>query len=33
MNRQDFRLFHRFRVRWAELDMQKMVFNAHYLMT
>lgn len=32
MNRQDFRLFHRLRVRWAEVDMQKIVFNAHYLM-
>ena len=27
----DFRLFHRLRVRWAEVDMQKIVFNAHYL--
>ena len=32
MNRQDFRFFHRLRVRWAEVDMQKIVFNAHYLM-
>jgi YbgC/YbaW family acyl-CoA thioester hydrolase len=32
MNRHDFRLFHRLRVRWAEVDMQKIVFNAHYLM-
>jgi YbgC/YbaW family acyl-CoA thioester hydrolase len=32
MNRQDFRFFHRLRVRWAEIDMQKIVFNAHYLM-
>ncbi|PQA82857.1 4-hydroxybenzoyl-CoA thioesterase [Limnohabitans sp. TS-CS-82] len=30
--RQDFRLFHRLRVRWAEVDMQKIVFNGHYLM-
>ena len=30
--RSDFRLFHRLRVRWAEVDMQKIVFNAHYLM-
>ncbi len=30
--RQDFRFFHRLRVRWAEVDMQKIVFNAHYLM-
>ncbi len=28
----DFRFFHRLRVRWAEVDMQKIVFNAHYLM-
>ena len=32
MNRDDFRLFYRLRVRWAEVDMQKIVFNAHYLM-
>ena len=32
MNKQDFRFFHRLRVRWAEVDMQKIVFNAHYLM-
>lgn len=32
MQRRDFRLFHRLRVRWAEVDMQKIVFNAHYLM-
>lgn len=32
MKRQDFRLFHRLRVRWVEVDMQKIVFNAHYLM-
>jgi len=32
MQRQDFRFFHRLRVRWAEVDMQKIVFNAHYLM-
>jgi YbgC/YbaW family acyl-CoA thioester hydrolase len=32
MNRNDFRFFHRLRVRWAEVDMQKIVFNAHYLM-
>jgi YbgC/YbaW family acyl-CoA thioester hydrolase len=31
-NRQDFRFFHRLRVRWAEVDMQKIVFNSHYLM-
>lgn len=32
MQRSDFRCFHRLRVRWAEVDMQKIVFNAHYLM-
>ena len=32
MERQDFRCVHRLRVRWAEVDMQKIVFNAHYLM-
>lgn len=32
MKRTDFRFFHRLRVRWAEVDMQKIVFNAHYLM-
>lgn len=32
LSRADFRLFHRLRVRWAEVDMQKIVFNAHYLM-
>jgi YbgC/YbaW family acyl-CoA thioester hydrolase len=32
MTREDFRFFHRLRVRWAEVDMQKIVFNAHYLM-
>lgn len=30
--RTDFRFFHRLRVRWAEVDLQKIVFNAHYLM-
>ncbi len=30
--RPNFRLIHRLRVRWAEVDMQKIVFNAHYLM-
>ena len=28
----DFRLRHRLRVRWAEVDMQRIVFNPHYLM-
>jgi YbgC/YbaW family acyl-CoA thioester hydrolase len=32
MKPQDFRFFHRLRVRWAEVDMQNIVFNAHYLM-
>lgn len=32
MKRLDFRFLHRLRVRWAEVDMQKIVFNAHYLM-
>ncbi len=32
MTRHDFRLLHRLRVRWAEVDMQKIVFNGHYLM-
>ncbi len=32
MHKKDFRFFHRLRVRWAEVDMQKIVFNAHYLM-
>ncbi len=31
-NRDDFRFFHRLRVRWVEVDMQKIVYNAHYLM-
>jgi YbgC/YbaW family acyl-CoA thioester hydrolase len=31
MARDDFRCAHRLRVRWAEVDMQKVVFNAHYL--
>ena len=32
LNRSHFRFFHRLRVRWAEIDAQKIVFNAHYLM-
>ena len=32
MKRSDFRLVHRLRVRWSEVDLQKIVFNAHYLM-
>lgn len=31
MKRSDFHFFHRLRVRWAEIDMQKIVFNGHYL--
>jgi YbgC/YbaW family acyl-CoA thioester hydrolase len=32
MKRSDFRFADRQRVRWAEVDMQRIVFNAHYLM-
>ena len=32
MVRQDFRFFHSLRVRWAEVDMQGIVFNGHYLL-
>ncbi|MFM9880986.1 MAG: YbgC/FadM family acyl-CoA thioesterase [Burkholderiaceae bacterium] len=32
MTRQHFRFFERLRVRWAEVDMQKIVFNGHYLL-
>lgn len=31
IQRSDFRFIHRMRVRWSEVDMQKIVFNAHYL--
>ncbi|MDB5839203.1 MAG: acyl-CoA thioesterase [Herminiimonas sp.] len=31
MAREDFRFFHPLRVRWAEADMQGIVFNGHYL--
>ena len=31
MPREDFACTHRLRVRWAEVDMQKIVFNGHYL--
>ena len=31
-NRQDFRANTRLRVRWSEVDLQKIVFNGHYLM-
>src|ERR1700751_3813124 len=32
LKKSDFLFFHRLRVRWAEVDMQKIVFNAHYVM-
>lgn len=32
ISRSDFRFVHRLRVRWAEVDMQKIVFNPHYAM-
>jgi YbgC/YbaW family acyl-CoA thioester hydrolase len=32
MKRNDFRFRDRLRVRWAEIDAQKIVFNGHYLM-
>ena len=32
MQKQDYRFFHPLRVRWVEVDMQKIVFNGHYLM-
>jgi len=32
MDRSEFRFFDRMRVRWVEVDMQKIVFNGHYLM-
>lgn len=31
MARADFSFFHSLRVRWAEVDMQAIVFNGHYL--
>jgi acyl-CoA thioester hydrolase len=31
MPQEDFSCRHRLRVRWAEVDMQKIVFNGHYL--
>lgn len=31
MKRSEFRHFERLRVRWAEVDLQKIVFNGHYL--
>jgi YbgC/YbaW family acyl-CoA thioester hydrolase len=32
MTRNEFRFFDRLRVRWVEIDAQKIVFNGHYLM-
>jgi YbgC/YbaW family acyl-CoA thioester hydrolase len=32
MKRTDFRCLDRLRVRWVEVDLQKIVFNGHYLM-
>ena len=32
IRRSDFRSVYRLQVRWVEVDMQKIVFNAHYLM-
>jgi len=32
LTRSDFRHLERLRVRWAEVDMQQIVFNAHYLL-
>ncbi len=32
MNRDDFRMFHSLRVRWAEVDRQDVVFNGHYFL-
>ena len=30
--RETYRFFHRLQVRWAEVDMQQVVFNGHYLL-
>jgi acyl-CoA thioester hydrolase len=32
MAKTDFSFFHQLRVRWAEVDMQKVVFNGNYLL-
>jgi YbgC/YbaW family acyl-CoA thioester hydrolase len=32
MKKDSFRFVHRLRVRWSEVDMQQIVFNAHYAM-
>ena len=31
-DREPFQFFHRLRVRWAEVDLQRVVFNGHYLL-
>jgi YbgC/YbaW family acyl-CoA thioester hydrolase len=31
MAKEEYKCVHRLRVRWAEVDMQKVVFNSHYL--
>jgi len=31
MAKEEYQCVHRLRVRWAEVDMQKVVFNSHYL--
>ena len=32
MDRAEFTFFHTLRVRWAEVDRQDVVFNAHYFL-
>jgi len=32
MDREEFTMSHRLRVRWAEVDLQGVVFNAHYFL-
>jgi acyl-CoA thioester hydrolase len=32
LQRNDFHFFHRLRVRWAEVDLQRVVFNGNYLL-
>ena len=31
-SRSQFSFFHRLRVRWAEVDLQRVVFNGNYLL-
>lgn len=31
-SKSDFKFFHRLRVRWAEVDLQRVVFNGNYLL-